>query len=88
MQDNPSLLSRMKDRAPQGEFLQPQPLDSQPEAMLLSRMSQKARTPSLLARMTSPDSMQGLLPNPARGATKTYSSTVIPSLKDIERGRS
>ena len=92
-----SLLSRMKDLEPQDPVMQPQPQDLHPrpqpqdlhpQLTLLSRMSHRVRTPRLLDRMNSPPLLQELPLDQAHGVIRTYSSTVIPSSKDIVRGRS
>ena len=92
-----SLLSRMKDLEPQDPVMQPQPQDLHPrpqpqdlhpQLTLLNRMSHRVRTPRLLDRMNSPPLLQELPLDQAHGVIRTYSSTVIPSSKDIVRGRS
>jgi len=65
-----------------GLLMQEQP----PDLTLLNRMSLGAQTPSLLDRMSSPDSLQRLPLRPE--AIKKYSLIATPSSKDIERGRS
>src|SRR6202522_4605168 len=82
--DIPSLLSRMSDQQIWDQHLQ----HFQPQPISLGNTSQIAQTPSLLARMTSPDSLQKLPLNRAQRAIKKCSSTVIPLSRNIERGRS
>src|ERR1700678_196864 len=75
-----NLQSRMDNQEPQGR--------QTPEITLLNRLSQGIQTPSLLSRMDSQFSLQGLPLRQTQGSITTFSSTVMPLSKDIARGRS
>ena len=76
MHEQPSLLSWLKDQEPQG-------LD-QPWSHLL-RLPLSSQPPSLLTWMCSPAILQGLPLSWAQRSARTYSLSVMPSLKDITR---
>src|SRR5271168_3765235 len=84
MDDNFSLLYRMENREPLDPLLQPQLLDHQPSQS--HREAQEVQTPSLLARMSSPQS-QRRLPLNRISSTETPLSTAMPLSNDIERGK-
>src|ERR1700678_2696512 len=84
MQDQPSLLSRMKD--PYQELQGQEILNLRDH--YLQDMTFNLQTPSLLMRMSDPRTLQGLLLSQTQNSIKMYSSDVTPLSNDIERGRS
>src|SRR6202522_3715746 len=84
MQDQPSLLSRMKD--PYQELQDQEILNLRDH--YLQDTTFNLQTPSLLMRMSDPRTLQGLPLSQTQNSIKMYSSDVMPSSNDIVRGRS
>src|ERR1700678_816138 len=84
MQDQPSLLSRMKD--PYLELQDQEILNLQDHYLRDTTLN--LQTPSLLMRMSDPQTLQGLPLSQTQNSIKMYSSDVTPLSNDIERGRS
>ena len=92
MHEQPSLLSQLKDQEP----LDPEQhtLNRSPSPPLRETRQHphqqllNLQPPSLLTRMCSPATLQGLPLSQSQGPTTTYSSNVMPLSKRTARGRS